>query len=118
MYDGDGLIEPVRFNEFATMKEQLLADQIEPTFMIAPMAMKLREQGHKFRIVYLGHRDGTTLMVHKDSEIARFEGADAAATLDGRLRLLQGKKVAIPNRLSNQYLILFKAFHERGLDMS
>jgi len=82
------------------------------------MAMKLREEGHPIKIVYLGHRDGTALMVHKDSEIARFRGADAKATLDGRLRLLRGKRIAVPNRLSNQYLILYKALAERGMRIS
>ena len=34
--------------------------------MIAPLAMKLREQGVKVKIAYLGHRDGSTVMVRKD----------------------------------------------------
>ena len=37
------------------------------------MAMSLREQGVPIKIVYLGHRDGTTMMVHKDSTIFRIE---------------------------------------------
>ena len=45
----------------------------------------LREQGVPIKIVYLGHRDGTALMVHKDSSIFRIED-------------LRGKKVAVPNR--------------------
>ncbi len=34
--------------------------------MIAPLAMKLREQGVPVKILYLGHRDGSTVMVQKD----------------------------------------------------
>jgi NitT/TauT family transport system substrate-binding protein len=41
--------------------------------MLAPMAMALREQGVPIKIIYLGHRDGTTMMVHKDSGIQRIE---------------------------------------------
>jgi NitT/TauT family transport system substrate-binding protein len=70
--------------------------------MLAPLAMKLRQQGVPIKIVYLGHRDGTALMVHKDSSI--YEITD-----------LKGKTVAVPNRYSNQYLIIFKALREQGL---
>jgi NitT/TauT family transport system substrate-binding protein len=117
MYAGDGLLEPVRFSGWPELKEAFLGDNLQATFILAPMAMKLREEGHKIKIVYLGHRDGTALMVHKDSDIAQYRGKDEKSTLDGRLQLLRGKKIAIPNRLSNQYLILFKAFTERGLDL-
>ena len=35
--------------------------------MIAPLAMKLREQGVPVKIAYLGHRDGSTVMVRRNS---------------------------------------------------
>ena len=41
------------------------------TFILAPMAIALREQGVKIKIVYLGHRDGSAVMVHKDSGISK-----------------------------------------------
>jgi NitT/TauT family transport system substrate-binding protein len=66
------------------------------------MAMALREQGVPIKIVYLGHRDGTAMMVHKDSDIRRIED-------------LRGKKIAVPNRFSNQRLIVFRALKERGI---
>lgn len=109
MNNGDGLIEPVRFSGWPELKEAFLSDNLQATFILAPLAMKLREEGQKVKIVYLGHRDGTALMVRKDSDIAR------ATTLDEKIRLLKGKTVAIPNRFSNQYLILFKALSERGM---
>jgi NitT/TauT family transport system substrate-binding protein len=102
---GDGTIEPVRFSSFAEMKEAFLSDHLEAVFILAPLAMALREQGVPIKIVYLGHRDGTTMMVHKDSGIQRIED-------------LRGKTIAVPNRFSNQRLILFKAFKERGLSIN
>ncbi|MBY0230804.1 MAG: ABC transporter substrate-binding protein [Gemmataceae bacterium] len=107
---GDGTIEPVRFNAFPELKESFLTGSLEATFILAPMAMKLREEGHPVKIVHLGHRDGTAMMVHKDSPIRRIE--DLRPGPDGKK-----KKVAIPSRLSNQFLILFKAFSERGMDV-
>jgi NitT/TauT family transport system substrate-binding protein len=92
----------VRFNGFPEIKESLLAGHLPATFMLAPMAMALRQQGAPVKIVYLGHRDGTALMVHKDSGIRTV--AD-----------LRGKRVAIPNRFSNQNLLLRKALQDQGM---
>ncbi|HEX3127792.1 MAG TPA: ABC transporter substrate-binding protein [Thermoanaerobaculia bacterium] len=95
----------MRFNGFPEIKESLLAGHLPATFMLAPMAMALRQQGAPVKIVYLGHRDGTALMVHKDSGIRTV--AD-----------LRGKRVAIPNRFSNQHLLLRKALEDRGMTIA
>jgi NitT/TauT family transport system substrate-binding protein len=99
---GEGLYEPVRFSGFPEIKESLVSGHISATFMLAPLAMALRQQGVPIKVVYLGHRDGTAMMVHKDSNISGI--AD-----------LKGKTIAIPNRYSNQYLIIFKALRENGM---
>ncbi len=101
---GDGQFEPVRFNEFGSIQDALLSDNLQATFILAPLAMNLRERGAPIRIVYLGHRDGTAMMVHKDSDVHT-------------IRDLKGKTIAFPAKFSNQYLILFKALHERGMSM-
>jgi NitT/TauT family transport system substrate-binding protein len=66
------------------------------------MAMALREQGVPLKVVYLGHRDGTAMVVHKDSAIRRIED-------------LRGMKIAVPNRFANQRLIVFRALKQRGI---
>ena len=99
---GESFFEPVRFNGFPELKEAFLSDYMPATFILAPLAMALREQGVPIKIVYLGHRDGTALMVHKDSRIYRIED-------------LKGKTIAVPNRFSNQRLLIFKALKERGM---
>ena len=58
--------ESQRFTDFPTVVESVKGGRLDATFMIAPLAMKLREQGVPVRIVYLGHRDGSTVIVHKD----------------------------------------------------
>ena len=58
--------ESQRFTDFPTVVETVKSGRLDATFMIAPLAMKLREQGVKIRIAYLGHRDGSTVMVRKD----------------------------------------------------
>jgi NitT/TauT family transport system substrate-binding protein len=102
---GEGLFEPVRFNGWPEIKEAFLAGYMPATFLLAPLAIALREQGVPIKIVYLGHRDGTAMMVHRDSSIFRIED-------------LRGKRVAVPNRFSNQHLLLYRAFRERGMKIS
>lgn len=102
---GDGFYQPIRFNGFPELKEAFLAGYTKATFILAPMAMKLREEGVPIKIVYLGHRDGTALMVHKDSAIYRMED-------------LKGKVVAVPNRFSNQRLLIYKALKDRGMSIN
>ncbi len=102
---GENFFEPVRFNGFPELKEAFLSDYMAATFILAPLAMALREQGVPIKIVYLGHRDGTAMMVHKDSQIYRIED-------------LKGKTIAIPNRFSNQRLLLYRAFKERGMKVT
>ena len=101
---GDGIFDPVRFSGWPELKETFLANDLEATFILAPLAMSLVEQGVPLKIVYLGHRDGTTMMVRNDSSIFKIED-------------LRGRKIAVPNRFSNQRLIIFKAFKERGMDI-
>jgi NitT/TauT family transport system substrate-binding protein len=99
---GKGFYEPVRFSGFPEIKESIVSGHLPATFMLAPLAMKLREQGVPVKIVYLGHRDGTAVMVRKNSDIHDIPD-------------LKHKTVAVPNRYSNQYLIIFKALRDRGL---
>jgi len=91
-----------RFTDFPTMVESIKADRLQATFMIAPLAMKLREQGLPVRILYLGHRDGSEVMVRKDLPATS-------------LRDLRGKVFAIPSKYSNQYLVISKLMEQQGI---
>lgn len=91
-----------RFTEFPTVVEALKAKKIQATFLLAPLAMVLREQGVPIHIVYLGHRDGSTVIVPKNS---------TAKTL----RDLKGKTFARPSRFSNQYLVITKLMEDEGM---
>jgi NitT/TauT family transport system substrate-binding protein len=99
---GESIFDPVRFNGWPELKEAYLSGYTPATFILAPMAMALREQGVPIKIVYLGHRDGSAVMVHKDSNIYRMQD-------------LRGKRVAVPNRFSNQRLLIFRALKQAGM---
>src|SRR5688500_10802905 len=55
-----------RFTDCPTVVETVNSGRLDATFMIGPRAMKLREQGVPVKITYLGHRDGSTVIVRKD----------------------------------------------------
>jgi NitT/TauT family transport system substrate-binding protein len=95
--------ESQRFTDFPTVVETVKSGRLDATFMIAPLAMKLREQGVKVRIAYLGHRDGSTVMVRKDLPATS-------------LKDLAGRVFAIPSKYSNQYLVIRKLMKDEGVD--
>jgi NitT/TauT family transport system substrate-binding protein len=90
------------FTDFPTVASAFEAKQIQATFMIVPLAMKLREQGVPIKICYLGHRDGSEIVVAKNSDIRSFKD-------------LKGKKIAIPSMFSNQHFVLYKLIQDYGL---
>ncbi|NUP95544.1 MAG: ABC transporter substrate-binding protein [Planctomycetaceae bacterium] len=91
-----------RFSDFPTMKEALIARKIDATFMIVPLAMKLVADGQPVKIVYLGHRDGSALVVGAQSPVQDFTQ-------------LSGKRVAIPSRFSNQHLLMQRMLKKNGM---
>lgn len=91
-----------RFTDFPTVVDALKSKQIQATFMIVPLAMKLREDGVPIKICYLGHRDGSEIVVAKD----------APGT---SLRDFKGKTFALPSPYCNQNLVIHKLMQEQGL---
>lgn len=90
------------FQGFPEIKEALISNQMQAAFMVAPMAIALRAQGVPVKIVYLGHRYGSAVVVRKDGPVKSF--AD-----------LRGRVVAIPSRFSDERLILFRAMKVHGM---
>jgi len=90
------------FQGFPEIKEALISNQMQAAFMVAPMAIALRAQGVPIKIIYLGHRYGSAVVVQKNGPVKTF--AD-----------LKGRIVAIPSRFSDERLIIFKALAENGM---
>jgi NitT/TauT family transport system substrate-binding protein len=102
---GKNSFDPIRFHAWPELKEAYLSGYTPATFILAPMAIALREQGVPIKIVYLGHREGGDVMVHKDSQIFRTED-------------LRGKTVAVPGRYANHRLILYRELKKAGMELS
>ena len=101
---GDGILfEAVKFASFAEMAEALRHDSIQAAFIIAPLAVVLRQQGVDVKVVYIGNRHESTLVSKK---------ARHAASLDD----LVGGTIAVPMRYSGHNLCLLKMIAEKGLE--
>ncbi|MGB7188562.1 MAG: ABC transporter substrate-binding protein, partial [Acidobacteriaceae bacterium] len=100
--DSGEMYLPRMFQGFPELKEALIANKIQAAFIVAPLAIALAAQGVPIKVVYLGHRNGSAVVVRKGGPIKSF--AD-----------LKGRTVAIPSRFSDERLLLFRA--EQALNM-
>ena len=100
--DRGSLFQSRKFTDWATVKEALIAREVDAVFLLAPMAMRLRQDDVPIKVVYLGHRDGTAIMVGADSDIRSVQD-------------LRGKVCAIPSRFANQNLLMHKLMKDAGM---
>ena len=99
---GGTLIQSKRYTNFPAVVEDIQAGNLDAAFILAPFAMVLAREGSRpVKIVHLGHRDGTTMVVLKDSPYQSF--AD-----------LRGARIAIPHRYSNQRILVEKLKDQFG----
>jgi NitT/TauT family transport system substrate-binding protein len=96
---------PRMFQGFPEIKEALIANKVQAAFIVAPLAIALVAQGVPIKVVYLGHRYGSAVVVRKNGPIKTF--AD-----------MRGRKVAIPSRFSNERLLLYRAMKASGINPS
>ena len=91
---GDGIrFKALKFSSFAEMAESLRNGQIDAAFIIAPLAIELRQQGEDVKAVYIGNRHESTLVARKELAV-------------NSIHDLVGKTVAVPMRYSGHNLSL------------
>jgi NitT/TauT family transport system substrate-binding protein len=96
------LFLPRMFQGFPEIKEALISNKVQAAFIVAPLAIALVAQGVPIKVVYLGHRYGSALVVQKNGPVKKFTD-------------LKGRTVAIPSRFSDERLILFRAMKIWGM---
>lgn len=97
------LFVPRMFQGFPEIKEALMSNKMQAGFMVAPMAIALRSQGVPLKIVYLGHRYGSAVVVQKRGNVRKFSD-------------LKGKTIAVPSRFSDERLIVYKALRDNKMN--
>jgi NitT/TauT family transport system substrate-binding protein len=100
--DNGEIFLPRLFQGFPEIKEALISDRMQAAFIVAPLAIALRAQGVPIKVVYLGHRYGSAVVVRKNGPIKTF--AD-----------LRGRTIAIPSRYSDERLLVFRAMKVWGI---
>lgn len=102
--DSEGIrFKALKFSSFAEMAESLRNGQIDAAFIIAPLAIELRQQGEDVKVVYVGNRHESTLVARKDLGVKN-------------LHDLAGKTVAVPMRFSGHNLSILQLIENNGLE--
>ncbi len=94
----------IKFNSWPEMIEALRGEKLDIAFILAPIAIALKSQGVSIKVVLLGHRNGTAMVVRK--------GLDVSSMRD-----LAGHTVAIPIRFSCQNLALMRLCAAQGVSV-
>jgi NitT/TauT family transport system substrate-binding protein len=97
--------EALKFSSFSEMAEAFRSGHIQAAFIIAPLAIRLFEQGVPLKIVYIGNRHESTLVMRT--------GVKCEAPWD-----ITGKTIAVPSRYSGHFLALKRYLREHCLDRS
>jgi len=95
--------QAIKFASFAEMAEAFRSGHIQVAFIIAPLAIALHQQGVPLKVVYIGNRHESTLVVKKDLPCES-------------LGDMVGKTIAVPLRYSGHLLALRRYLREHGLD--
>ena len=95
--------EALKFGSFAEMAEAFRSKHIQAAFIIAPLAIALYQQGVPLKVVYIGNRHESTLVM-KDGRDPKDLGG------------LSDKTIAVPIRYSGHLLALKRYLRLKGLD--
>ncbi|HOV85546.1 MAG TPA: ABC transporter substrate-binding protein [Syntrophobacteraceae bacterium] len=95
--------EALKFGSFAEIAEAFRSGHIQAAFIIAPLAVALSSQGVPLKIVYIGNRHESTLVVRKDESAAS-------------LAEMSGKTLAVPIRYSGHLLAVKRYLRHHGMD--
>jgi NitT/TauT family transport system substrate-binding protein len=93
--------EAIKFPSFAEMAEAFRAGHIDVAFIIAPLAVAMHKQGIPLKVVYIGNRHESTLVVRNDGPIQKLDD-------------LLGRTLAVPIRFSGRFLAIKRYFRENG----
>ena len=91
-----------KFAGWPELKEAMMSGKIQASYLLAPMAMDLADNGVGVKIVALGHRSGAVIMT----------SAKSSAKNLGDLR---GKRIAIPSRFAVDNIFVHRLMKKYGL---
>lgn len=96
-------LELKEFLNWNDLSKALNNNQLDATFILAPLAIELFRQGLDIQIILLGHREGQVLVVTNEIN---------------SLADLKGKKIHLPHRFSTHHILLAKEFADNNINLS
>ncbi len=97
-------VEPRMFKSWRSISGALKANRIQAGFLLSPLAMHIHAQGFSGKTVLVGHRNGSSIAVRKGA------GINSAAALNG-------KKIAVPAKVSTHTMLLDQYLRSGGLSL-
>lgn len=95
-------LDPIRFSDTGSVLEGVRSGSLEGGLVLAPLAFQAKLKGAPIKIVLLGHRDGSSLIVNVKKGINSVQD-------------LKGKTIAIPHRFSTHNMLLHLYTSKAGL---
>src|SRR3989338_6886816 len=95
-------LETIKFSDWATISEALISGSLDGAFLLAPLAYQTKLKDAPVKIVLLGHRDGSALIVKVKDNINSVQD-------------LNGTTIAIPHRFSTHNMLLHLYTTNAGL---
>lgn len=86
-------LDAVKFASWPELAEAVKAGRVEAAFALTPIGLTLRAKGTPVKLVLLGHRNGSALIVKAGGAVT--SAAD-----------LKGTTIAIPSRFSTHHILL------------
>jgi len=98
-------MEPVKFLTWHELSESLQQGRLDGAFVMAPLALWLRQEGVPIRIVALGHHEGVGLVAPPGSQAYKPDQLLSASPL-----------IAVPHKYSTHNILLKKMMLDLELD--
>jgi NitT/TauT family transport system substrate-binding protein len=96
-------LQLVKFSGWPEVAEALRSGSIDGAYLLAPLGIRLRQQGAPIKTVLLGHRNGSVVIVKNSPDIR--QASD-----------LRGQTIAIPSRFSTHNILIRKLLGEHKID--
>ncbi|MDI6760691.1 MAG: ABC transporter substrate-binding protein, partial [Candidatus Brocadiaceae bacterium] len=92
-------LQPVKYTSWTELSDAVITGKVDGAFILVPLGMHLRQKGTPIKLVLLGHRNGSALVV-----------STATKSVEG----LRGGLLAVPHPFSMQHINLYKYLVEKG----
>ena len=93
-------LQPTKFHSWQDLCNALENKKLDGAFILTPLSFKLKSEGVNIKLVCLGNREGSVLVVRNNIN---------------SVKDLKNKLIAIPHKLSTHTLLLHKLVTEAGL---